>query len=291
MLSAIKPDHSFTPHLVATGVILPPAGEWSPQSPGWSFIQIEAGAGYWMHPRMARDLAAGSVVIVSGRAQGYFRASQLGEVSLNFFRLEPERLTELASVNEQGFFQRAATREDFALRFLPPGDPLAGRFRTLCASRKDNSLSVRVQLLQIFLDAFDNELEPAPAQPARESDAKQRLANLLEQTPAAEWAKMAFPDLARRMHCTPRHLSRIFHELVGASFREKQTELRLTRARELLATTQDKVIDVALESGYQSQSLFNLLFKRRFGLSPARWRRQHVEKPGRRPRKVRLLAA
>jgi AraC-like DNA-binding protein len=31
---------------------------------------------------------------------------------------------------------------------------------------------------------------------------------------------------------------------------------------------------VALESGYQSLSLFNLMFKRRFGTTPAKWRFQ-----------------
>ena len=56
------------------------------------------------------------------------------------------------------------------------------------------------------------------------------------------------------------------------SFREKQAQVRLARAQELLATTESKVVEVALESGYQSLSLFNLMFKRRFGMTPARWR-------------------
>ena len=43
-----------------------------------------------------------------------------------------------------------------------------------------------------------------------------------------------------------------------------------------MATTQSKVVEVALESGYQSLSLFNLMFKRRFGLTPAKWRDQKV---------------
>lgn len=64
-------------------------------------------------------------------------------------------------------------------------------------------------------------------------------------------------------------------EVVGVSFRDKQTELRLSRARELLATTKGKIVDVALESGYQSLSLFNLMFSRRFGMSPGRWRQTH----------------
>ena len=79
-------------------------------------------------------------------------------------------------------------------------------------------------------------------------------------------------DLAQMARCTTRHLNRIFNDVVGMSFREKNTELRLARACELLATTQAKVVDVALESGYQSLSLFNSMFTRRFGVSPGKWR-------------------
>jgi two-component system response regulator YesN len=70
-------------------------------------------------------------------------------------------------------------------------------------------------------------------------------------------------------------LSRIFRELVGMSFRDKRAELRLTRARDLLATSKSKVVEVALESGYKSLSLFNLMFTRHFGTSPGRWRQKH----------------
>ena len=86
---------------------------------------------------------------------------------------------------------------------------------------------------------------------------------------------MSFDELARSTHCTPRHLSRIFRELIGMSFRDKRAELRLTRARDLLATSKSKVVEVALESGYKSLSLFNLMFTRHFGTSPGRWRQKH----------------
>jgi AraC-like DNA-binding protein len=38
-------------------------------------------------------------------------------------------------------------------------------------------------------------------------------------------------------------------------------------------------VDVALESGYPSLSLFNLMFARRFGISPGRWRQKNGPKP------------
>lgn len=59
------------------------------------------------------------------------------------------------------------------------------------------------------------------------------------------------------------------------SFNDKRSELRLARALELLATSQLKVVDVALESGFKSLSQFNQLFARRFGISPGRWRQRH----------------
>jgi AraC-like DNA-binding protein len=77
------------------------------------------------------------------------------------------------------------------------------------------------------------------------------------------------------------------------SFREKQAELRMVRAQELLATTESKVLEVALESGYQSVSLFNLMFKRRFGVSPGKWREQIKKyRPCRRaPERMQMLRA
>ena len=102
----------------------------------------------------------------------------------------------------------------------------------------------------------------------------------------SELLTMNFSELGKMTRCTPRHLSRIFQEVVGVSFRDKHTELRLARACELLATTEAKIVDVALESGYQSLSLFNLMFSRRHGVSPGRWRqtlrKQHSPPPSQR---------
>lgn len=106
------------------------------------------------------------------------------------------------------------------------------------------------------------------------ADAKQRLSEYLRTIESSELIYLSFSELAHVSRCTPRHLSRIFREVVGMSFREKRAELRLAHACGLLASTELKIVDVALESGYQSLSLFNHTFIRRFGLSPRKWRRQ-----------------
>ena len=124
------------------------------------------------------------------------------------------------------------------------------------------------------MEALGVDLKQDLPAPETNPDAKERLRDFLNQTPTSDLLHLRFADLGRMMRCTPRHLSRIFREEVGLSFREIHAELRLIRARELLASSDSKIVDIALESGYHSLSLFNLMFARRFGMSPGKWRQK-----------------
>src|SRR5260370_36369243 len=86
--------------------------------------------------------------------------------------------------------------------------------------------------------------------------------------------------LAGLCGCSPRHFNRLFREHFGESPRARQTELRLLKARQLLGDADAKIIQVALDSGYHSLSLFNALFKRRFGMSPSAWRQKTARAGG-----------
>jgi len=243
-----------------------------PRFSGWSLIQVGSGTGYFLKSGMNQGLEPGMVLLLSAEVLGNIRASQLGGLSIYLFPVEPERLTGLITLEEQAFFETAAFKEKHSVKIFPPHSPVATKMRELCADRVRSGSSFRLQLVQLFFEAFGNELKPEPPKPDSTLDAKQRLQEFLKQMPASDLLALGFSELAQMTRCTPRHLSRIFHEVVGTSFRERHTELRLARARELLATTESKVVDVAMESGYQSLSLFNLMFTRRFGMSPGRWR-------------------
>jgi AraC-like DNA-binding protein len=289
-----KADRSYEPHLVIRELSLLPGLEWAPRFPGWTLIQVVSGTGYFLQPRVNQELEPGMILVLAADAQGILRASQLGELSLCFYPVELERLTGLVTLDEQAFFETAAFKEKHSVKIFPPNCPLAAKMKGLCAERLRNGSPFRLQLVQLFFEAFGNELKPEPPKsPDAVLDAKERLQEFLKQTPASDLLDLDFCELAQMTRCTPRHLSRIFHEVVGASFRERHTELRLARARELLATTESKVVDVAMESGYQSLSLFNAMFTRRFGMSPGRWRQTYRNKSGvarSRPRAVLMRA-
>jgi len=244
-----------------------------PKLAGWSIIHVKEGSGYHLQAPVNRELETGAVLVTTSATQGSIRASRLGEMSLCAFNVIPARLTGLVTLGEQQFFETAAAGKE--PRIFPARHRVGTRMAELNAERNRAGLLFRLKLLEIFAELFRNEPEPSAPREAS-PDARKRLQDFLEQTPSSELLELNFNELAQMTHCTSRHLSRIFHELVGMSFRDKRAELRLARARELLATTNAKVVDVALESGFKSLSLFNLMFARRFGLSPGKWRKQNA---------------
>jgi AraC-like DNA-binding protein len=264
--------HLYQPHLTMREFTLPAGKEWCPQLSDWSLVQVKRGHGYWLQDQTRAELAAGTILLLAGVVPGRLLVSQLNTMSLNSFTVMPDRLTGLLTLGEQDFFRQAASREKFTARIFSPQDPLAVRMNELCTRPNQSGLLFKLMMLQILVEALGPEWGQPAAQQETIRDARERLRLFMQETPLDALLEISFADLARKTRCTSRHLSRIFSKVVGMSYSEKRAEIRLVRARDLLATSQSKVVDVALESGYKSLSLFNQMFTRRFGISPGKWR-------------------
>jgi AraC-like DNA-binding protein len=268
-----KLDRPYEGHLTIKEFSVPAGGEWTSRLTGWSVIQVGKGTGYYLQSQQNQELETGSVLLITGAMEANIRASQLGEFSFYSFNVTPARLTGIITLIEQDILKTAASKKENAVKIFPPDHAAAVKMKELYAGQKRDGLLFRLKLLHLFAEIVGHELERATAE-EETSDAKQRLQVFLNEMPSSELLEMNFSELAQRTHCTSRHLGRIFHQLVGMSFRDKRAAIRLERARELLATTDSKIVDVALESGFKSLSLFNLMFARHFGVSPGKWRQR-----------------
>lgn len=81
-------------------------------------------------------------------------------------------------------------------------------------------------------------------------------------------------SLAAEAHMSVNYFSSFFSQTMNCTVSEYLIRLRLKNACTLLATTQNNVLSIALESGFENISYFNRVFKKNFGVSPNQYRKQ-----------------
>jgi AraC-like DNA-binding protein len=266
-------------HLVLQELTLPPSTEWPPHCSGWLMLRVAAGAGYWLqHGVEPRQLTVGDGLIATRNVDGVIRASQLGSLKLQFFTVQLQYLNGVLTVAEWQQLEVAPNNPLPPVSIFSAAEPIGQRFMRLADQTHSNRLPMRCALLQLWASAVTGLLaSPAPSS-AGGNKLRDHIRELIGQMTEAELSEHSLTELARRLHCSERHFSRLFREEFGLPFHARQIELRLQRARQLLSDPGAKIIDVAHDSGYRHLGLFNAMFKKRFGLTPAEWHRQCLGK-------------
>ena len=269
-------------HLSIDSVTLPPGGEWKAAAEGWNFLHVTRGAAYWLEGDHPRSLTEGEMLVVPPVLHGVVRASQIGPVVLHAVRFAPDLLCGFFTLSERHFFESGAAGALAETQFLPSTHPVTQQFASLAqqAGSASNTLTRRIQVLSLVAAVFDKEVARHHAPEELGSTALHRFMQLIAEMPDTEIINHTPEQLARLCGCSPRHFNRLFRQHFGASARSRQTELRLLKARQLLGDSDSKIIQVAMESGYRNLSLFNSLFKRRFGTTPSGWRRKVRKRNG-----------
>lgn len=83
--------------------------------------------------------------------------------------------------------------------------------------------------------------------------------------------------LAAKAHLSPSAFSRFFKVRTGKSLPQYLNELRVGRACRLLANEHSKIVDIALQCGFNNLANFNRRFREITGLNPSDYRRRLQE--------------
>jgi len=87
---------------------------------------------------------------------------------------------------------------------------------------------------------------------------------------------MSLDDMSREAFISPFHFNRIFRKMVGIPPGHFLGALRIQAAKRLLASTEERIIDVCLDVGFTSPGTFSRRFKDLVGLAPLQFRRLAV---------------
>jgi AraC family transcriptional regulator, melibiose operon regulatory protein len=87
---------------------------------------------------------------------------------------------------------------------------------------------------------------------------------------------LSVEDIGKAVGLHPNYAMGLFKRTFGTTLVDYLTHHRVSHAQRLLATTDQKIVEVAMESGFNSISRFNEAFRRACGCSPREYRQRHM---------------
>lgn len=158
---------------------------------------------------------------------------------------------------------------------LSPGETLLlkARLEKLNLLPIEQPHVVCMELRRLMLDVMLQYFLPAFSAPVHMS-CPGWLEKLVEKLEHPDFFSSTLEELASVSGCTKEHLCRSFKKYLGVSPTAYLNAKRLNYAANLLLHSDQKVIDVAYTSGFQSLSRFYHAFKKEFGVSPLEYRKQ-----------------
>jgi AraC family transcriptional regulator len=85
--------------------------------------------------------------------------------------------------------------------------------------------------------------------------------------------ELTIEEISRTCHFSVPHLYRLFQVFTGYSIMDYLRKRRVSEAAQELLNTNKRVIDIALDYGFESQEAFIRTFKRTLGITPGEYRK------------------
>lgn len=266
------------PQLLLQPLRLTPGAEWPLPAAGWTFARIRSGEGYLLGRKIAAACATGCMIVGGGGHPVELRASQLGPLELDWFRLDPASLFGVLTLFER---RRLDHPEDLSPPLpwvLPSDNPATVRFTEAVTAGASRPLEQRGRLLEVVATALSPEPFRSTTPEGYQRDAGDRLEELLHQLTDAELLVLSADQLAEMCRCEKRRLLLLFRQRFGGSLPGQQGEWMRLKACSLLAQPGASITSVAKACGYEEPDAFRAWFRRQFGKAPAKWRRDALER-------------
>ncbi len=133
------------------------------------------------------------------------------------------------------------------------------------------------EYMKLILDAFK---EISDIRSAAQASRGTWLIEQVHQYINAHYAEdITLTQMAEVMHYSPSYLSRFYKQNTGINLMNHLYTVRIAKSKELLASSNLKVSEIAIATGFCSSKYFNRVFKKQVGISAVQYREKHGRLP------------
>lgn len=155
-------------------------------------------------------------------------------------------------------------------------------YAEFCGSENWRRLRMKVMLIDILI-TFDRcrraaaKAQKAGSQQAAQTESPSLYLEIIRHIQGHYKEDLTLGAIAEQFNISPAYLSALFKKKSGRTFLQHLHDIRLRHACGLLASTDMKISDVALEAGYGSYNTFSRIFRELKGTTPNDYRKQPSE--------------
>lgn len=154
----------------------------------------------------------------------------------------------------------------------PLGTYFSDAFKKMCdcfSSRREGfELELKAMLLEVIHAMYSRGLVTVCAQASR-GTGSERIKAILQYIEDNYSENVPISEIASHFGFSEYHFMRYFKKNVGMTCIEYINNLRLTKAYDMLETSNKSVTTVAFETGFNSPSYFCRMFRKKYGIAPS----------------------
>lgn len=146
------------------------------------------------------------------------------------------------------------------------------RIDLLCDTRPEAyQLALKSLLFRFFYILISNRQKKETSS-ASQTKSLEKMKVILKYIEEHYMEHITIEDMAAVSYYSKSHFMKFFKLHMGTSFIEYLNEYRLLMAGRLLASSDETILEIAEKCGFENLSYFNRMFRKKYGISPGKWR-------------------
>lgn len=248
-------------------------------------IRVQDGAGYFTINGDNYNASAGDVIFVSPYANHSIHRYSDELMSIDAILFDIEML--VAAIPDGcslKYFTPLLAGERFAPIIIRPSNhmyhsidqSLTSIFFSVSGEEVGYELSLKANLMWLFYHLYRYDMIRTGKQ-GSEDKSHRVIKTALEYIKKNYGSAFSVAALAAECGYSDTYLMKLFKKYTGMTCIDYINNYRLNKAGEMLMSTTDPIIDIAISCGYSNISYFNKLFKETYAMTPKEFRREYTK--------------